>query len=754
MGPHLGDAAALHRHDHVGVLDGRKPVRDHEHRAPARQAGERRLHRALALVVQRARRLVEDDDRRVLEEHARDGDALFLPARQARAVLADRRVVAHRQRAHELVDVGLLGRGDDLVERGVGAAVGDVLADGAVEQVHVLLHQADAAPQARAGHVAHVDAVDAHRPRAHVVEARDERAGRRLAAARGAHERHGRAGLDAQRQVVDDVGCAVVAEAHVVEVDGARADLQVRGAGLVLDVGLGVEDLAEALEARRGLLKHLGEVDERLDGRRQDADVEGEDRQVGHVERAGRHQVAAEHDDDGVEQARQRRARRHEVPHGVIGVGLRPQVGLVGGGEAGALVVLGHERLHDAHALQRVLELRVHPADLDAVVVVGRLQRAVLDDEVDHRERGQHRDGEAQLPIDRHHDGDHADDLDAADDDVLGTVVGGLADVEQVVDDAAHHVAGLDAVVPGEREALVLVEQVLAHAGLHAHAHDVTPRAHEVAARVADGIHGQKAHEQDEQGCVDPVGRPDEQAVGERAQDLGERQVDAGHDERAEHVGPEQVALGPVVREEAAEDPGRARPGGAGGSCAGGGAGRRGPSGALGLLAGILGLRARVLRLLAGALGLVGHGSLGFENGVGCAEVARRVSRASIDQAGRETKRDGRERCVDGGGAQGRAKCRVRGEATVQYRQIWLSNVELTTSRGDIEWIALRAEGDQNGSSAKGKPGQRLDLRFVCLAKTVRLKPRGQKAPTVPPDRSISPQLAHVSMFDSHWGRY
>jgi hypothetical protein len=72
-------------------------------------------------------------------------DALALAARQALAALADQRVVAQRQAQDELVRVGGARRGDDLLARGVGLAVGDVLGDGAEEQEGLLQHQADVA---------------------------------------------------------------------------------------------------------------------------------------------------------------------------------------------------------------------------------------------------------------------------------------------------------------------------------------------------------------------------------------------------------------------------------------------------------------------------------------------------------------------------------------------------------------------------------------------------------------------------------
>ena len=64
---------------------------------PRISASQRRLHLALAFVVERRGRLVEQQDRRVLQHGARDRHALALAAREPDAMLADQGVVALRQ---------------------------------------------------------------------------------------------------------------------------------------------------------------------------------------------------------------------------------------------------------------------------------------------------------------------------------------------------------------------------------------------------------------------------------------------------------------------------------------------------------------------------------------------------------------------------------------------------------------------------------------------------------------------------------
>src|SRR3954468_4877736 len=83
------DTPALEHRDAVRALDRGQAVRDDDGAAPAHQRLERRLHLALRLGVERRSRLVQDQYRRVLEERARDGEALALSTRQAQAVFAD-----------------------------------------------------------------------------------------------------------------------------------------------------------------------------------------------------------------------------------------------------------------------------------------------------------------------------------------------------------------------------------------------------------------------------------------------------------------------------------------------------------------------------------------------------------------------------------------------------------------------------------------------------------------------------------------
>ena len=74
-----------------------KPMRDRDRRASLLEPCQGRLDEPLADGVERRGRLVEDEDARVLEQHARDRHPLLLAAGQLVAALADHGVVAVRQ---------------------------------------------------------------------------------------------------------------------------------------------------------------------------------------------------------------------------------------------------------------------------------------------------------------------------------------------------------------------------------------------------------------------------------------------------------------------------------------------------------------------------------------------------------------------------------------------------------------------------------------------------------------------------------
>src|SRR3954463_805827 len=129
VAPALDDAPAVEDDDLVRVVHGREPVGGRDRRAPGGETVERLLHLPLRLRVERARRLVEDEDRRISQDRGRDRDPLFLATGEAVAALADDRVVALGQRRDHVMDARRLGGRLDLLVGRVRFRKAQVLAN-------------------------------------------------------------------------------------------------------------------------------------------------------------------------------------------------------------------------------------------------------------------------------------------------------------------------------------------------------------------------------------------------------------------------------------------------------------------------------------------------------------------------------------------------------------------------------------------------------------------------------------------------
>src|SRR5712691_227686 len=139
----LDEPAALDRHDAVAPSHRRQPVRDDEHRAAFGDLLHVLLDDPFALVVERARGFVEDQDPRIAEQCASDGDALALSARETGASLAHDGVIAFGKLQDEVVRARLRRRGDDALHRHGRVGERDIVAHRAIEQHVLLQHDTD-----------------------------------------------------------------------------------------------------------------------------------------------------------------------------------------------------------------------------------------------------------------------------------------------------------------------------------------------------------------------------------------------------------------------------------------------------------------------------------------------------------------------------------------------------------------------------------------------------------------------------------
>ncbi len=183
---------------------------------------------------------------------------------------------------------------------GLGAAVGDVVADRAVQERGVLGDDADRRAQALLAHVGDILAVDEDPAAFKIVEAQQQVDEGRFAGAGAAHEPDPLAGPHGQRQLVDDPRALAVMEAHPIESHLAAGDRERHGIGLV-DDGQGLGDRHHALLNLSDILEDAVDLPHDPAGHVDDADGE-----------AGREGDGAEPDRSGLPQQYRHRAGRAE----------------------------------------------------------------------------------------------------------------------------------------------------------------------------------------------------------------------------------------------------------------------------------------------------------------------------------------------------------------------------------------------------------------------------------------------------------
>ena len=186
----LRDPSAVKHQDPVRAQDRGEPVGNRDGGPALGEPGQGRLDEPLRHRVQRGCRLVKDQDLGVLEQHARNGQALLLAAGELVASLANHGVQPQGQFADAVQDGCSTARSLHLGHRRVGLCVQQVFADGRVEEVGLLGDKPDHAPQRLQRKRPHVVPVHGHLASGDVIQPRDQVGGGGLASARRSNQGH------------------------------------------------------------------------------------------------------------------------------------------------------------------------------------------------------------------------------------------------------------------------------------------------------------------------------------------------------------------------------------------------------------------------------------------------------------------------------------------------------------------------------------------------------------------------------------
>ena len=290
-------AAPVHDDDAIRVANGCQPMRDHQRRATAREPFERGGNLALAFRIERARRFVEQQNRTVSQNGARNGYALALSARELDAALAQIRVEALRQPLDELERVGCGAR---LAYRRcccAGTPEADVLRHARGEYDRILGHEPDRAAKIVRIAMADVGTVQQDAARERVVEAQDQREQRGFSRARWPDQRDPLPRADGKRDRPErgDLGTRGISEDHAVEANTARdARWKLDSRIGRRQLGLRVEQLHQPLGRARRALDLAPDFRHRPGTACDDGSVKHECRKLAGRDSSGKHVVAAD----------------------------------------------------------------------------------------------------------------------------------------------------------------------------------------------------------------------------------------------------------------------------------------------------------------------------------------------------------------------------------------------------------------------------------------------------------------------------
>ena len=192
-------------------------MRDQDACPAFNQRINRLLDQAFGNGIQRGGGLVEDQQRRVLQQHPGDGNPLLLSAGKLQSPVAHHRIQPLRLTGDEIPDVRLPAGLDHLLLRRLRLGVQQVVPDGSVEQIGFLGHHADAVPQGLKILLPHVHAVKEHPSPAHVPQPGNQVHDGALSAAAGADDRHAVPAFQFKRNILQNRPVLRICEGHVLK---------------------------------------------------------------------------------------------------------------------------------------------------------------------------------------------------------------------------------------------------------------------------------------------------------------------------------------------------------------------------------------------------------------------------------------------------------------------------------------------------------------------------------------------------------
>ena len=413
MRPVLDETAVREHEDPVRRLRRREPVRDRETRPARGHALDGTAQPDIELGVDRARRLVEDQQVGSHEPGTHERDQLPLPSGQPVPTLTRPGVRPVGQGGEP---VGQVECGERVQDAGVirpRIPVADVVEERRVEQERVLGHEGDPTAQLGGRDVLERHAPEKDRARRRLLQASDDLHERRLPRAGAADDGDALAGRHVDADGVEDVRPIGVRVGEIAHGDAQRPcarTARTLGLGLGLGGAWRVEHVEHATQTGGGGLGLVEDLDEQLHRRDEQRDEQQErsqpaGRDAGQV--SGRDADADDADrHEGREQLGRREQRRTEDP----GAGLGTELLLEDVADVTGRALLDAVRTDRREPADRLARRRERRRDPQADPVVPACQHALRGEQRRGVDGGDPQHDRSEHRVE--HDHEHGDDAE------------------------------------------------------------------------------------------------------------------------------------------------------------------------------------------------------------------------------------------------------------------------------------------------------------------------------------------------------
>ena len=429
---------------------------------------------------------------------------------------------------------------NDLLVRGVGPAVADILSYGSGKHEHILLDDADIPAQAALGHVPHIHAVHGDAAAADIVKTGQKLAEGGLSSAGGSYNSETLSRLHTQIDMAENGYAVAIVKGDVLILDLTTDRSHFFCIRPILYARLGTHDLKKTADARGALHVHLGKLSQPLYRRDESGHIKGKGDQVHIVHLSAHDQYAAHGNNDHLNDAGGKLHSAHIQAHGLVILHLGAAKQLVCLVELIALLLLVGKGLGGADTGDAALYGGRYLSGLFLYLHIGVLHSLSLGQSEPEAKGERHRDHQGKPPLNGEHYSDGTDNGQRADHHILRPVVGKLGDFKKVAGDSAHQHAGAVLIVKAAGQVLHMGEDIPPHIGFHQNAHPVSHNGdHVIEKRPENKGQDHDAHHRKEGSEQTFRQKPVHGYSGY----IGKDHIDNRHDNRADHVDGKQVFM-------------------------------------------------------------------------------------------------------------------------------------------------------------------------------------------------------------------